>query len=162
AGALAGTRPGHLPGTAPGATAPALPPLTVQEETLSDLWSTGVSATHPMAHVRPLLADQGVIPAERLREVPADTNVQVAGLVTHRQRPPTAGGIVFLSLEDETGTSNVICPPAVWSRHRAIGLNSQALVIHGRLESRENVLHVHATKLSRLPVPGRTKSRNFH
>ncbi|GAA3218234.1 error-prone DNA polymerase [Actinocorallia longicatena] len=162
AGALAGTHPGQLPGTAPGAVSPRLPELTVVEETLADLWSTGMSAVHPITHVRPLLDEHGAVPAEALRHLRPETNVIVAGLVTHRQRPPTAGGIVFMSLEDETGTSNIICPPVVWSRHRAVGLDSQGLLVHGRLESRDNVLHVHATRLSRLPVPGRVQARNFH
>ncbi|MEO5876530.1 MAG: error-prone DNA polymerase, partial [Streptosporangiaceae bacterium] len=119
AGALAGTRPGHLPGTAPGVDAPALPAMQMIEETLADLWSTGISSVHPMVHVRPLLEDYGAVPADRLAHTRPESNIVVAGLVTHRQRPPTAGGIVFLSLEDETGTANIICPPAVWSRHRA-------------------------------------------
>jgi error-prone DNA polymerase len=88
--------------------------------------------------------------------------VVVAGLVTHRQRPPTAGGIVFLSIEDETGIINVICPPAVWERHRSIALESQALLINGRLERVDGVSNIRATKLRKLPVPGRVRARNFH
>ena len=57
----------------------------------------------------------------------------MAGLVTHRQRPPTAGGVVFLSLEDETGMVNVICPPQVWERHRRVTV-APALLVHGRVE----------------------------
>ena len=118
AGGLAGTRPGHLPGTAPGVDAPALPAMSMVEETLADLWSTGISSVHPMVHVRPLLEPYNVVPADRLADTRPETNIVVAGLVTHRQRPPTAGGIVFMSLEDETGTANIICPAAVWARHR--------------------------------------------
>ncbi|ROO89312.1 DnaE-like error-prone DNA polymerase [Actinocorallia herbida] len=162
AGALAGTRPGQLPGTAPGASAPELPPMSVVEETLADLWSTGISATHPMEHLRPLLEEYRALPAAALRGARPDSNVLVAGLVTHRQRPPTAGGIVFLSLEDETGTANVICPAPVWDRHRAVGLSAQGLLVNGRLERRDGVVHVHATRLRRLPVPGRVRSRDFH
>ena len=58
----------------------------------------------------------------------------MAGLVTHRQRPPTARGVVFLSLEDETGMVNVICPPPVWERHRRVAVTAPALVVRGRIE----------------------------
>ena len=60
--------------------------------------------------------------------------VTVAGLVTHRQQPPTARGVVFLSLEDETGMVNVICPPQVWERHRQMATAAPALLVRGRLE----------------------------
>jgi error-prone DNA polymerase len=162
AGALAGIRPGQLPGITPGTVAPELPAMTVIEETLADLWATGISRTHPVAHVRPLLDEYGTVPAAGLAEIPGETNVVVAGLVTHRQRPPTAGGIVFLSLEDETGIINVVCPPVVWERHRGIALDAQALLITGRLERADNVTNVRATRLRRLPVPGKVKARNFH
>ncbi|MFC7733396.1 helix-hairpin-helix domain-containing protein [Actinomadura keratinilytica] len=92
AGALAGSGPDQLEGATPGTVAPALPAMTPVEETLADLWATGVSQTHPMAHVREALDELGAVPSEGLAQVPAETNVVVAGLVTHRQRPPTAGG----------------------------------------------------------------------
>jgi error-prone DNA polymerase len=60
--------------------------------------------------------------------------VAVAGLVTHRQRPPTARGVVFLSLEDETGMVNVICPPPVWESHQPAATAASALLIRGRIE----------------------------
>jgi error-prone DNA polymerase len=150
-----------LPGVTPGSRAPALPPMTPVEETLADLWATGISHDHPVAHIRPDLLNYGAIAAERLYEWPHDTNVVVGGVVTHRQRPPTAGGIVFMTLEDETGIVNVVCPPQVWERHRALAIDSQALLVNGRLERVDNVTHVRATRLRRLPVPGRVKSRDF-
>ncbi|MFC6935835.1 OB-fold nucleic acid binding domain-containing protein [Actinomadura yumaensis] len=162
AGALAGTGPGQLQGVAPGATAPGLPAMTPVEETLADLWATGVSATHPLAHVRASLDDLGAYSSARLADVPGETNVLVAGLVTHRQRPPTAGGIVFMTLEDETGIINVVCPPQVFQRHRGLAVDAQALLVSGRLERADNVANVRATRLRRLPVPGRVKARNFH
>jgi error-prone DNA polymerase len=104
----------------------------------------------------------GAVPSGRLRDVPGETNVLVAGLVTHRQRPPTAGGIVFVSLEDETGITNVVCRPEVWARHRTVALDAQALLVTGRLERTDGVVNVLATRLRRLPVPGRVRARNFH
>jgi len=71
----------------------------------------------------------------------------VAGLVTHRQRPPTARGVVFISLEDETGMVNVICPPQVWARHRRIATAAPALLIHGRLERTGGAVNLVATAL---------------
>jgi error-prone DNA polymerase len=163
AGAVAsGTGPGRLPGVTPGADAPPLPAMTAIEETLADLWATGTSGVHPVSHVRPALAELGAVPAGQLKNVPADTNLLVAGLVTHRQRPPTAGGIVFMTLEDETGITNVVCRPEVWARHRAVALDAQALLVTGRLERTDGVTNVLATRLRRLPVPGRVKARNFH
>src|SRR5690606_2181353 len=124
AGARAGAGPGRIEGVTPGAAAPALPPMTPIEETLADLWATGVSRTHPVAHVRGTLDELGALSSARLAATPADTNVLVAGLVTHRQRPPTAGGIVFMTLEDETGLINVVCPPEVFRRHRGLAVDS--------------------------------------
>lgn len=162
AGALAGVGPGQLPGVVPGIAAPRLPAMTPVEETLAELWATGTSAIHPVAHVRSELQHHGVVPARGLAAVPPDTNVVVAGLVTHRQRPYTAGGIVFMSLEDETGMVNVICRPEIWDRHRNLALDSQALLVNGRLERVDGVSNVVATRLRRLPVPGRVQSRDFH
>jgi error-prone DNA polymerase len=162
AGALAGTGPGQLEGVTPGVAAPALPAMTQIEETLADMWATGIAHTHPLAHVREALDELGAVPAERLPRVPGNTNVVVGGLVTHRQRPPTAGGIVFMTLEDETGIVNVVCRPEVFARHRGLAVDSQALLINGRLERVDNVTNVLATRLRRLPVPGRIRSRDFH
>ncbi|MUN36522.1 error-prone DNA polymerase [Actinomadura litoris] len=161
AGALAGSGPGRIEGVTPGAAAPGLPAMTPIEETLADLWATGVSHTHPVAHVRAALDELGALSSERLADVPGETNVLVAGLVTHRQRPPTAGGIVFMTLEDETGIVNVVCPPPVFQRHRGLAVDAQALLVGGRLERADGVANVRATRLRRLPVPGRSRSRDF-
>ncbi|TYK42699.1 error-prone DNA polymerase [Actinomadura decatromicini] len=162
AGALASSGPGRLEGVTPGASAPALPAMTPIEETLADLWATGVSGTHPVAHVRDALDELGALSSTRLAATPGETNVVVAGLVTHRQRPPTAGGIVFMTLEDETGIVNVVCPPQVFERHRGLAVDAQALLVSGRLERADGVANVRATRLRRLPVPGRVRARNFH
>ena len=134
AGAAAAIRPAQLPGTTPGLVAPVLPVMTPAEETVADLWATGVFGTHPLRHIRPLLEDQGVATMAALATAPAGGTVVVGGLVTHRQRPPTAGGVVFLSLEDETGMANVICPPQVWERYRRVGAESGALLVSGPVE----------------------------
>ncbi|HEY2268590.1 MAG TPA: error-prone DNA polymerase, partial [Streptosporangiaceae bacterium] len=134
AGAAASLRAGQLPGTVTGLDAPPLPAMTPAEETLADLWATSTYGTHPVAHIRPALRARRVLTAAGARAADDGAEVAVAGLVTHRQRPPTARGVVFLSLEDETGMVNVICPPAVWERHRRVATVAPALVVWGRIE----------------------------
>jgi error-prone DNA polymerase len=135
AGAAASLRAGQLPGTATGLTAPPLPAMTPVEETLADLWATSTYGTHPVAHIRAALGARQVLTAAAARSQARDgAEVTVAGLVTHRQQPPTARGVVFLSLEDETGMVNVICPPQVWERHRQMATAAPALLVQGRLE----------------------------
>jgi len=133
AGAAASLRDGQLEGTATGLDAPPLPSMTPVEETLADLWATGTYGTHPVAHIRDMLTGHGVLAAAAVRDAPAESVATVAGLVTHRQRPPTAGGVVFISLEDETGMANVICPPRVWEAHKRMAA-APALLISGRVE----------------------------
>jgi error-prone DNA polymerase len=161
AGAAAAIRPAQLPGTTPGLVAPVLPVMTPAEETVADLWATGVFGTHPLRHIRPVLAEQGVAAVAELAIAPAGSAIVVGGLVTHRQRPPTAGGVVFLSLEDETGMANVICPPRVWERHRRVGAESGALLVSGRVERAEGATNLVATRLRRLRVAAAPPSRDF-
>ena len=83
-------------------------------------------------------------------------------MVTHRQRPATAQGVVFLNLEDETGLINVICPQEVWLRFRRVARASPALVIEGRLEKVEGVINVVAERFWALPLmPTTLRSRDF-
>jgi error-prone DNA polymerase len=114
---VASVRAEHLPGTAVGLEAPALPGLTAAELTVADVWATGVSPdSHPIQHLRAQLDGLGAIRIDRLAalEPPSDPEAQpprvlVGGLVTHRQRPATAGGVTFVNLEDESGMLNVTC-----------------------------------------------------
>jgi len=161
AGAAATIRSGQLPGTTPGLAAPPLPAMTAAEETFADLWATGTYGTHPIEHIRAGLAEQGVIGASDLRTARPGSNVTVAGLVTHRQQPGTARGVVFLSLEDETGMANVICPPAVWERHRRLALDASALVVFGRVERLDGAASLLAARLRRLRVVAAARSRDF-
>ncbi len=161
AGAAATIRPGQLPGTTPGLAAPPLPAMTAAEETFADLWATGTYGTHPIEHIRPGLAERGVIGASELRAARPGANVTVAGLVTHRQQPGTARGVVFLSLEDETGMANVICPPGVWERHRRLAMDASALVVAGRVERMDGAVSLLATRLRRLRVVAAARSRDF-
>jgi error-prone DNA polymerase len=163
AGAAASVREGQLPGTTAGLTAPQLPGMTPAEETLADVWATGTYSTHPVAHIRAELAARLVLTASSARSAAADSAVAVAGLVTHRQQPPTARGVVFLSLEDETGMLNVICPPHVWARHRRPAATAPALLIYGRIERTGGAVNLVATALRplRVAVAAGFASRDF-
>jgi error-prone DNA polymerase len=167
AGAAASVREGQLAGTTAGLTAPPLPAMTPAEETQADVWATGTYSTHPVAHIRAELAARQVLTVSAARspemDAAADSAVAVAGLVTHRQQPPTARGVVFLSLEDETGMLNVICPPHVWDRHRAT--TAPGLLIYGRIERTGGAVNLVATALRplrQLPLAGAAiASRDF-
>ncbi len=189
AGVLAGVRPTHLPGTAVGLDAPALPGMTDAELTVADVWATGVSPdSHPIQHLRERLDRLGAIRIDQLDELgrsatagsgtdtfasssPASggpeprtgpPRVLVGGLVTHRQRPATAGGVTFLNLEDESGTLNVTCSEGLWVRYRSVATGSAGLLVRGRLErSPEGVLNLVADRLQRLALTVAVRSRDF-
>jgi len=87
--------------------------------------------------------------------------VSIAGVVTHRQRPHTARGLTFLSLEDETGLANVTCSKGLWARHRRVALTAQALLVRGRLERGDGVVNVVAHRLEEIRLPVSVRSRDF-
>ncbi len=164
AGALRDARPGHLPHTAVGVEAPALPGMNEIEETAADLWATGMSpGRHPTEFVRAELTERGVVTSSALRSLPARSIVEVAGIVTHRQQPETAKGTVFLNLEDETGLTNVICPPGVWKRYRTVARGAPALRVRGLLERHQGVTNLLAQRIEALPLTlaDALKSRDF-
>jgi error-prone DNA polymerase len=143
------------------------PPLFADQsafETLAaDLWATGMSTNdHPLAHFRPALDERGALSSAALRVAEPGRRIEVAGLVTHRQRPATASGITFLNLEDEHGLVNVICSQGVWGRYRRIVRDSPALVVRGVLErSPEGVANLLADRFEPLRVPVPHRSRDF-
>jgi error-prone DNA polymerase len=162
AGATAQARPGRLPGVVTGVHAPPLPGMSLSEETVADLWSTGIAVDHhPVEHVRDHLRSLGVLTAADLGTAPADQRVLTGGVVTHRQRPATASGTVFLNLEDETGLVNVICSRGVWLRYRKVAATSSAVMVRGMLERVDGVINVVADKIEALPLPVTTRSRDF-
>jgi len=159
----ADNRERFLPGIAVHVQPPLLPVLSAAEQTALDLWSTGIiSGRHPLELVRETLDRDGVTRSDRLTDHPPGTAVRVAGLVTHRQRPSTAGGITFLTLEDESGNTNVLAWANVWKRYRPIAQGSPALIIGGILErSPEGVINVIAHDFVSLPAPEHISSRDF-
>jgi error-prone DNA polymerase len=161
AGAAATIDGAQIPGTTIGMTAPPLPAMTQAEVTFADLWATGTYGTHPIEHIREMLAGTGVSPAADVKNAVDGQLVTVGGLVTHRQQPGTARGVVFLSLEDETGMANVICPPAVWQRFRKVGVESSALLVTGKVERLDGAVSLLAMSLRKLRVVAAARSRDF-
>ncbi|HSL59967.1 MAG TPA: error-prone DNA polymerase [Acidimicrobiales bacterium] len=164
AGAAAASRPDRLAGTVGGIDAPRLPGMDEREEALADLWATGVAPEgHPTRFVRERLAAVGVVTAADLPGVEHGARVRVAGVVTHRQRPATAGGTMFFNLEDETGLVNVVVSVGCYSRHRRVARAAPALVVRGRLERGDGgVLNVIAERLEPLDgVVSPLRSRDF-
>jgi error-prone DNA polymerase len=162
AGAVAAQRPDRLPGTAVGIVAPPLPGMSALELAAADVWATGVSPdSFPTQFLRADLARLGVVPAAQLWERDDGQRVLVAGAVTHRQRPATAGGVTFLNLEDETGMVNVICSPGFWVRYRTIVRACPALLLRGRLQIAEGVINVLAEHAAALDMRVRSDSRDF-
>ncbi|SDZ07235.1 error-prone DNA polymerase, DnaE-like [Micromonospora pattaloongensis] len=162
AGAAAQERPDRLPGTIAATTAPTLPGLDEVDKLVADVWATGLSPeTHPARFIRDRLDSLGAVPIAQLGRVEHGRRIRVGGIVTHRQRPATAGGVTFLNLEDETGMLNVSCSPGLWQRYRTVARTSAALVVRGRLEKHEGVLNLTADRLDAITAPVSPASRDF-
>jgi error-prone DNA polymerase len=161
-GAVSQSRPGRLPGIVTGDRPPTLPGMTPIEESVADLWATGVSPNgHPTRFLREELAKLGVVTSKGLWECEPRSKVTIAGVVTHRQRPMTAQGVTFLNVEDETGLINVVVSKGCWARFRSVARGAPAMVIRGRLERSEGVINIVAEHLAPLPLAATTASRDF-
>jgi error-prone DNA polymerase len=120
-----------------------LPPLQPLEEVLADYRATSLSLkAHPLSFYRAALRDRRLLTAAQLSRVPNNRRVQVAGLVLLRQRPSTARGITFVTLEDETGTANLVVHPQTWDQFDRVARRSPAWMVSGRLECKDSVIHV--------------------
>ena len=163
AGAAAQARPDRLEGTTGGMDAPQLPGMNGWETSMADLWATGVTPDgHPIGFLRGELDRRGVTPVDELREHADGVAIRVAGVVTHRQRPSTARGITFLSLEDDTGLVNVVVSVGCWERHREVVRDAPALLVRGRLErSVDGVVNITAERIEAMRVPIPARSRDF-
>ena len=135
-------------------------PLTEPEQVAEDYRTTGLSLTrHPVALMRPHLDARRVLSAVDLQQARAKQRVRVAGLVICRQRPPTAKGVAFLSLEDETGISNLVVPPEVFERDRSVLLGSAFLIAEGRVERVSSVVTVQVARAETLRLSTPQESR---
>jgi error-prone DNA polymerase len=151
------------------ATTPAasgtLPEMTDEDVMAADYAGTGLSTgAHPIAFARAELDRQGVTPAGALRDVPSGRRVRVAGVVIVRQRPGTAKGFVFITVEDETGFANAIVTPQRFLAHRRAIVGAPALVIEGVVQNQQGVVSIKADRFT--PLTGRAGaidvSHDFH
>jgi len=161
-GQAAQVRSGHLAGVHSVGPPPQLPGMTEVERTIADLWATKISPDdHPIRHLRTDLEARGVLSVEQVMTATPGRRTRVGGVVTHRQRPSTAGGVTFLNIEDETGMLNVVCSRGLWTRYRRVARGSAALIVRGRVERADGVTNLVADGMERLPLAARTTSRDF-
>ena len=126
----------------------ALPVMTLPEHVIADYQVTGLSVkAHPLRFARPSLAAEGVVSCAEVSRAPDGAAVAVAGVVTVRQRPGSAGGVVFATVEDETGIANVVVWPSLQDRYRREMLGASLLLVQGRVQRAQGVVHVVADVL---------------
>jgi error-prone DNA polymerase len=138
--------------------------MTAEERLVADFHGTGMTVgPHPMAYYRDELNAMGVLRASDLADIRNGTYVRIAGAVIARQRPGTAKGFVFLSLEDETGISNAIITPDTFDENRFTVVGGRFLLIEGKLQNLDNVISVKADRVEVLPVSeAAVASHDFH
>jgi error-prone DNA polymerase len=143
-----------------------LPPMPLDKQVVADYQTAGLSLrAHPLSFQRPRLEELHVVPAARLIGLADGRPVRVAGLVLVRQRPATARGITFVTLEDETGVANLIIKQDVWQKFYRAARTATLLLAQGRLQSKEGVIHVLVSRLedlSELLADLDSQSRDFH
>ena len=126
--------------------------MTIVERVNADFRGTGLTiGRHPMAYRRDELNRIGVKRAIDLLEIRNGVWVKVAGWVIVRQRPGTAKGFLFLTMEDETGIANIIVTPDIFDKNRVVLVNQPLLLIEGPLQNQDNVIHVRARRIRSLP-----------
>ena len=146
---------------------PAPPPLrrmSAEERLVADYAGSGVTTgPHPMAYRRHELRRAGIHSARELRAVPDGTRVSAAGSIIARQRPGTALGFIFLSMEDETGIANIIIHPELYERDRVLITRGKFLLVEGKLQNQDGVVHVKAERVQLLDfVDMELRSHDFH
>ncbi len=126
-----------------------LPPMLPGEHVIHDYRTLSLSLkAHPLSFLRARLSAERVLPAGRLPDMPNGRRVDVAGLVLVRQRPGSAKGVIFMTLEDEGGVANVIIWPKTFERFRAVVLGSRLVRVSGRLQSEAGVIHIVAESIA--------------
>ena len=140
------TEPEHSP----------LAPMTPEERLIADFRGTGMTVgPHPMAYKRQEMKQRHVRAVAELARLRDGSTVRIAGAVIARQRPGTAHGFVFLSVEDETGITNAIITPQLFKKEYAMVVQHQFLLIEGKLQNQDGVISVKANVFSPCPSPGR-------
>jgi error-prone DNA polymerase len=138
--------------------------MTTEERLVSDYAGTGLTVgKHPMYYRRPELHRQGVLSAKELKVTRDGDFVRTAGCIIARQRPGTAKGFIFLSMEDETGIANVIVTPDLYESDRLTVTRSKFLLVEGPLQNQDGVVHVKAIRLTPLSDSAlNLRSHDFH
>jgi error-prone DNA polymerase len=147
-------------------TSSPLAEMNISERLIADYTGTGLTVgPHPLTFRRKELSMRGVIPAIELPRARAGRRVRTAGMVITRQRPGTAKGFVFLTLEDETGISNIIIRPDLYAAERLVVVESSFLLVEGVLQNQDGVTSIKAermSKLSGMPDEAAIDSHDFH
>jgi error-prone DNA polymerase len=129
----------------------ALPPMSQGEEVVHDYRSVQLSLReHPASFLRPDLIRRGIICNADLRSRASGERITISGLVTIRQRPGTASGVIFMTIEDETAIANIIVWPKTFERFRSIILGARYISVTGELQQEAGVIHVVASRLDDL------------
>lgn len=138
--------------------------MTHEERLVADFRGTGLTVgPHPMAYRREWLTAMGIRRASELRHISSGRRLRIAGCVITRQRPGTAKGFVFLSLEDETGVANAIVTPDLFHANRLLLTAERFLAIEGVLQNQDNVISVKAERVLPLFVTNaETRSHDFY
>ncbi len=138
--------------------------MQVEERLVADYHGTGLTTgPHPMAYRRDILRAQGVKSAAELKNLPHGKPATVAGCVITRQRPGTAKGIIFMTLEDETGTSRVIISPDFYDKNRMAVLKERFVLVSGIVQNQDNVVHLKARAIQPLAISAASiSSHDFH
>ncbi len=141
-----------------------LKPMNHEERLVADFHGTGLTVgPHPMAYRRDWLNAMGIRRASELRDIPSGKRLRIGGCVITRQRPGTAKGFVFVSLEDETGVANAIITPDLFHQNRLLLASERFLAIEGILQNQDNVISVKAERVLPLFVTkAETVSHDFH
>jgi error-prone DNA polymerase len=141
-----------------------LQPMNPEERLVADFRGTGMTVgPHPMAYHRERMDAIGVRKASDLATIPNGKYLRIGGCVIARQRPGTAKGFVFLSLEDETGVANAIIMPDLFQKNRLLLTSEQFLMVEGTLQNQDNVISVKARRVMPLAITrAETSSHDFH
>jgi error-prone DNA polymerase len=138
--------------------------MTDEERLVADFRATGLTVgPHPMQYRREEMKRMGIYRASDLAHLPNGRRLRIGGCVIARQRPGTAKGMMFMSLEDETGIANAIFAPDLLQKNRVLLISERFLMIEGILQNQDNVIHIRAEKVSPLRVTrAATTSHDFH
>jgi error-prone DNA polymerase len=141
-----------------------LRPMNAEERLVADFRGTGMTVgPHPMAYHRARMTALGIHKAVDLKHIPSGRHLRIGGCVIARQRPGTAKGFVFLSLEDETGVANAIVTPDLFQQNRLLLSSEQFLMVEGVLQNQDNVISVKAQRVSSLNITrAQTSSHDFY